>query len=178
MDNIIYTFFKIIFYFSKQKEEYINKFFRYKGIKIGKNCKIYSNILTGESYLITIGDNVTISNNVQFITHDNSIIKIAQQYTDTFGEIKIGENVFIGARTIILPGVKLNKNIIVGSGSVVTKSFLEENIIIAGNPAKKIRTINEEYRKKLSNFGLNINGLNNEKKKELIYCSKESFIKR
>ncbi|HFU75799.1 MAG TPA: acyltransferase [Arcobacter sp.] len=52
--------------------------------------------------------------------------------------IIIGENAWIGANAIILPGVELGKCCVVGAGSVVTKSFKEENLIIAGNPAKII----------------------------------------
>lgn len=178
MSTIIYTILKIICYFSKDKQEHINNYFRSKGIKIGKNCKIYSNIITGESYLITIEDNVTISNGVQLITHDNSIIKIVEGYTDVFGEIKIGKNSFIGAKSIILPGVTLGENVIVGSGSVVTKSFGETGIIVAGNPAKKIRKIDKAYIEKITESVLNIDGLNSKSKREKILLSKEKFIKR
>lgn len=178
MDNIVYIILKCLFYFSKNKEEKINNYFRNKGIKIGKNCKIYSNIITGESYLITIDDNVTISNGVQLITHDNSVIKILKGSTDVFGEIKIGRNSFIGAKSIILPGVTLGENILVGSGSVVTKSFKTNGIIIAGNPAKKIREIDKEYIEKVSKNALNIEGLNSKSKREKILLSKEKFIKR
>lgn len=83
--------------------EIINHYFKKKGVKIGYNCRLYSDIVTSESYLITIGDNVTISNDVQLITHDNSVIKIIDNATDVFGEIVIGNNCFIGARSIILP---------------------------------------------------------------------------
>lgn len=178
MDTIIYTILKIIYYFSKDKQEHINSYFRSKGIKIGKDCKIYSNIITGESYLITIEDNVTISNGVQLITHDNSIIKIVEGYTDVFGEIKIGKNSFIGAKSIILPGVTLGENIVVGSGSVVTKSFNENRIIIAGNPAKKIRTINDEFKKKLSENGINISNLTKEERIKKIKENKKKYVRK
>lgn len=94
---------------------------------VGDNCNIYSDLITGEPYLISIGNNVTISNNVQFITHDNSICKIIPDKSDVVGEIKIGNNCFIGARTVILPGVSVADNTIVGAGSVVTKSIIERD---------------------------------------------------
>lgn len=51
--------------------------------------------------------------------------------------IKIGNNCWIGANAVILPGVKLGDNCIVGAGAIVTKSFSSGTVIV-GNPAKKI----------------------------------------
>lgn len=178
MNNIIYIIIKIIFYFNNNSMDWIIKFFRYKGINIGENCKIYSNIITSESYLISIKNNVTISNDVQLVTHDNSIIKINKNYTDLFGKIEIGANCFIGARSIILPGVKLANNIIVGSGAVVTKSFYEENIIIGGNPAKKIRKIDSSYIEFIEKKGINISKLSEKIKKNVILENEDRFLKK
>ena len=57
--------------------------------------------------------------------------------------IIIGNNCWIGASVIILPGVKLGSHVVVGAGSVVTKSFLDTNILIAGNPAKRIKSLGD-----------------------------------
>lgn len=141
MKNTLYLLAKTISKIKKEKnQETIIRYFEKKGIKIGKNCKIYSNIVTPESFLIELGDNVTIASEVTFITHDNSIIKVLDNKTDLFGKIAIGNNCFIGAHTLMMYGVTLTNNIIVAAGSVVTKSFNEENIIIGGNPARKIAT--------------------------------------
>jgi acetyltransferase-like isoleucine patch superfamily enzyme len=174
---IKYYIIKIIYLLTGRKMEFMLNFFRNNGVNIGKGCNIYSNILTTESYLITIKDNVTISNDVQFITHDNSICKVNPEYTDLFGEITIGESCFIGARVIILPGVTLAKNIIVGSGSVVTKSFHEPGIIIAGNPARRISNI-KQFCENSNNYGFNISGLLKLEKKELLLNNKSKFIKK
>ena len=56
--------------------------------------------------------------------------------------ITIGNNVWIGANSIILKGVNLGDNVVVGTGSVVTKSF-PNNSVIAGVPAKLIKTITD-----------------------------------
>lgn len=53
-------------------------------------------------------------------------------------KVKIGNDVFIGAGSIIMPGVTIGNNVIVGAGSVVTKS-LDANGVYAGNPARKIK---------------------------------------
>ena len=51
------------------------------------------------------------------------------------------EGCWLGANSVLLPGVRLGAKTIVGAGAVVTKSFEEGNVIIAGNPAKKIRDL-------------------------------------
>ena len=163
-----YKLLRIICYIFKLNwSKYSTRFFRKKGMIIGENCKIYSDISTTESYLVELGDDVTISTNVEILTHDNSICKVDNNFTDLFGKVKIGNNCFIGANTLILPGVKIGSGIIVGAGSVVTKSFNEENIVIAGNPARKICTI-EEYYVKNKDKAANIKGMNYETKKKYI----------
>ena len=58
--------------------------------------------------------------------------------------VKIGNNVWIGANVVILPGVEIGDNTVIGAGSIVTKSFKEGNCIIAGNPAKIIKKLNKK----------------------------------
>lgn len=96
--------------------------------------------MTSEPYLVRLGKNVTIAGNVTFVTHDNSISKLASEYANLFGYITVGDNCFWGQNSTIMYGCTLANNIIVASGSVVCNSFMEENIIIGGNPAKKIST--------------------------------------
>lgn len=140
---IIIIYYKITNNKSMLNKEYISQC-KKKGMKIGENCRCFSNINDSEPYLIEIGNNVTISTNVNFITHDNSITKICDEYTDCFGKISIGDNCFIGLGAIIMPGVTIADNIIIAAGSVVTKSFKDNNIIIGGNPAKKISNIDRD----------------------------------
>ena len=121
-----------------------------KGIKLGEGCCIYSDISSSESCLITVGNNVTISNDVQFLTHDNSIDRLAPEVSDVLGEIKIGDNCFIGARAIILPGVTLGNECVVAVGSVVTKSYPPDSVL-GGNPAKLIGN-SKEFVKKYSSL--------------------------
>ena len=105
-----------------------------------------------------------------FITHDNSVEKLKIGFSDLFGRIDIGENCFIGARSVIMPGVTIGDNCIVGAGSVVTKS-IPPNTVVAGNPAKPITYINS-YRNKVKNKGFSIEGLNENEKKSLVLKSK------
>ena len=143
-------------------KEVINDYFRKAGMHIGKKVNICCNIMTPEPYLISIGNNVTIAGNVEFVTHDNSISKVLPNCTDLFGKITIGNNCFIGARTTILYGVTLADNIIVAAGSVVTNSFTKSNIIIGGNPAREISTwenFAKKDQKKVWNLNLEKKGI-------------------
>ena len=178
MKEIQYILTKTISVFikgKKQKKRFINNWFRKQGVMIGDNCSIFCNVISSEPYMITIKDNVTISNNVQLITHDNSIIKVSNgEFTDLFGEIVIGNNCFIGAHSIILPGVKLCDNVIIAAGSVMTKSINEEFTVWGGNPARKIGDWNSFYNNNKS-FGINTSGMSYEEKKQMLIKSKSKL---
>lgn len=146
LNKILLLFYRIIG--NKKKINNLRiKQYKKMGMKIGRNFKCYSDINIGEPYLIEIGNDVTISNNVKFITHDNSVIKMCNEYTDLFGKIKIGDNCFIGYGSLIMPGVIIADNVIIGAGSVVTKSIKDNNVIIAGNPASIISTFDKTFSK-------------------------------
>lgn len=125
--------------------------------------------MTKEPFLLSIGNNVTISTDVSFITHDNSAKLIFTDRGDLFGRISIGDNCFIGERATILYGVTLGNNVIVAAGAVVTKSFCEPNIIIGGNPARVIGTW-DDYKNKYCDNAI--------KRKEMIrrIKSEEKFL--
>lgn len=113
---------------------------RSKGMEIGENARLFNDPMTSEPYLISIGNNVTISSGTRFVTHDNSICKCENSaFTDVVGKIKIGNNVFIGMGSIVMYGVSIVDNTIIGSGSVVTKSIFDGGIW-CGNPARKVAT--------------------------------------
>lgn len=120
--------------------EILYDYYRRGGVTIGSGCLLCSSPMTREPYLIYIGNNVTISTNVTFVTHDNSIKLLYPDKSDIFGKITIGNNCFIGENATILYGVTLADNIIVAAGAVVTKSFNASNIILGGNPARIIST--------------------------------------
>ena len=112
---------------------------RRTGVKVGSNCRIYTTNFGSEPFLITIGNHVTITAGVTFITHDGSgwLFRDEKGRRYFYAPIEIGNNVFIGVNSIILPGVKIESNVIVAAGSVVTKS-VPSNSIVAGVPAKII----------------------------------------
>lgn len=75
--------------------------YRIAGAKIGEGVRAFSAITSSEPYMITIGNNVTISTGVQFCTHDNSAIKVFENGTDFVGPIEIGDHSFIGMSVIL-----------------------------------------------------------------------------
>lgn len=121
------------------KNYQINKLIK-KGLKIGQNVHLGPEVIIDPSYcfLITIGDNVTIAPRVHLLAHDASMgvhLKRAKM-----GEVKILNDTFIGAGTIILPGVTVGPNAVVGAGSVVTRDVPPGTVAI-GNPAKVVFTL-------------------------------------
>lgn len=138
---------------------------------------MYSALGTAEPYLVEIKDNVTISYDVSVITHDNAPIKVIEGATDIVGKIVIGNNCFIGARAILLPGVSLADNTIVAAGSVVANSITQPGVVVAGNPARIICTT-EDYAKKNYTYCFNFDNMNFEAKKKCILTHEEKWIHR
>ena len=106
--------------------------------------------------MISIGNDVTISSDVAFVTHDNSILKVLDPMTDVVGRITVGDNCFIGQRSMLMLGVTLGERCVVGAGAVVTHSFPAHSVI-AGNPARIICTTEqmaEKYKDYAIDFGV------------------------
>lgn len=126
-------------------------YYKSLGVTMGTDCSFNGRVNFGsEPFLVTLGNNVRCADNVSFITHDGGIHVIRnltnRNNIDIFGKITVGNNVFIGLNSIILPSVCIGNNVIVGAGSVVSKS-IPNNEVWAGVPAKFICTI-EEYTNK------------------------------
>lgn len=141
------------------------------GVNLGKNYSVTGQVnYSSEPYLISIGDDVRISDNVNFVTHDGGM-HVIRKYknipADSFGRIIVGNNVFIGMNSIILPGVKIGDNVIIGAGSIVT-SDIPNNSVACGVPAKVIETIDEYYKKNKKNIDLTKNLPPDEKKEYLL----------
>jgi len=121
------------------------------GVNFGKNVRITGIPSFGsEPYLISIGDNVTITQGVTFLNHDGGVILIRHKYPgiDLIKPINIGNNVFIGAHTTILAGVNIGNSVIVGAGSLVTKN-VPDNTVIGGVPARVLKSLDEYEEKAL-----------------------------
>ena len=85
---------------------------------------------------VEIGRNFLFAPGVKLISSNHDLVDRRKKYSEP---IRIGNDVWLGAGAIILPGVQLGDLCTVGAGSVVTKSFTEKGLVIAGNPARVIR---------------------------------------
>lgn len=135
------------------------KYLRRLGVKINENpgdCWISPTIfLDSSGYdMIEIGDDCTISFDVVILVHDYSInnafraveIREEEHHRIIKRPVKIGNNCFIGARAIIMPGAVLGDNCIVGSGAVV-RGRIPAGSIVSGNPAMIIADVESFARK-------------------------------
>ena len=113
------------------------------GMKVGKNFNVKEGCILdpGHVWLISVGDDVTLAPRVHLLAHDAST-KILTGYT-RIAPLTIGNKVFIGANTTVLPGVTIGDNVIIGANSTVTKD-IPSGSVYAGNPAKYICSL-EDY---------------------------------
>ena len=132
-------------------EQFI-KMLRKEGMTIGKGCNIAKTIvICDEPYLVSIGDNVRLTHNVQLITHDGSIwtlrkLGLVDKESVLYGRIVIGDNCNIGWNAMILPNVTIGDNCIIAANSVVTKN-VPANSVVAGVPARVVENIDVYYKK-------------------------------
>lgn len=119
------------------------------GMEVGPGARFLgAHDFGSEPYLIKMGKNVTVSSDVTFINHDGGTAVVKRLNPEKyghilkFGKIIIGDNCFIGAGSIIMPGVTIGNNSVIGAGSVVTKD-IPENSVAAGVPARIIKNIDE-----------------------------------
>lgn len=118
------------------------------GAVIGNNVELWSNkIDKGHAFLLEIGNNVTISD-ARILLHDGST-QIFLGYSKV-GKVVIGDNVFVGADAIILPGTKIGSNVVIGAGAIV-KGEIPNNSVVIGVPGRVVCTCTEyiEKNKKL-----------------------------
>jgi maltose O-acetyltransferase len=91
--------------------------------------------------MITIGEDVQVGPNVQFLTATHPVEAAARRAKwESAKPITIADNVWLGGGAIILPGISIGENTVVGAGAVVTKD-LPANVIAVGNPARVIRPL-------------------------------------
>lgn len=137
---------------------------RYCGVKMGSDVFFESREISTEPYLVTIGNHVQITKGVMLLTHGGAhVARNKYPDFDTFGRITIGDWVYIGSNSLIMPGVTIGDNVLVAAGSVVTKS-IPGGVVVAGNPAKIICTI-DEYIEKNRKYNTGTKNLSSKQKK-------------
>ena len=99
-----------------------------EGLVIGENFHMFEVVIIDSSHIwhIEIGDDVTLAPRVLIFAHDGSTKKHVN-YTK-IGRVKIGNRVFIGAGSVILPGVTIGDDAAIGAGSVVTRDIPDARV--------------------------------------------------
>jgi len=109
------------------------------------NCRIDS-MVPGA---VEIGENFIAAPGSAILAHNAGLVNKTGEYI--IGKVKIGNNVFLGANAVVLPGVTIGDNCMIGANSVVAKN-IPANMVASGNPAQVLYSI-DKYRDfcKLSN---------------------------
>lgn len=124
-------------------EQHIEKL-RERGVRIGNDVDIINSFLDYDhGYLISIGNNVTITNST-ILTHDASLKKTIGY--SKIGCVDIGDDVFIGYGSIVLPNVKIGNRVIIGAGSVITNDIPDDSVAV-GIPARVIGSYSDTENK-------------------------------
>ena len=131
---------------------------------MGERVYFYSRIFPADPKLLLLHNNISIATNVRFINHDRIDIMLNgmwqneefrekykmrddMRFKKQYGCIEIMDNVFIGADSIILPGVRIGPNAIVAAGSVVARDVLPGEIV-GGSPARTIGSFDKLVRRR------------------------------
>lgn len=117
-----------------------------------------------EPWIITLGNNVHITDGVKFITHDGGTLLYRHLVPDLeiTKPIVVGDNVYIGNNVIILPGVTIGNNVVIGAGAIVSRD-IPDNSVAVGVPARVIKTA-DEYLEKLKRESLHLGHLKGQEK--------------
>lgn len=116
-------------------------------IHVGKNFFANYNCTIIDVAPVTIGDNCLFAPNVAIYTAGHPVHPATRGTAYEYGKpVIIGDNVWIGGNTVILPGVHIGSNTVIGAGSVVTHD-IPDWVVAAGNPCKAVRPITEDDRR-------------------------------
>ena len=116
-------------------------------VHFGSGIYANSNLTIVDDGHVYVGDKVMFGPNVTIATANHTIEPTLRakglQYNK---DVYVGENTWIGAGVIIVPGVRIGKNTVIGGGSVVTKD-IPDNVVAVGNPCRVLREVGEHDKK-------------------------------
>lgn len=116
-------------------------------IHVGKNFFANYNCTIIDVAPVTIGDNCQLAPGVAIYTAGHPVHPATRNTGYEYGKpVTIGDNVWVGGNTVILPGVTIGSNTVIGAGSVVTHD-IPDWVVAAGNPCKVVRQITEDDRR-------------------------------
>ena len=116
-------------------------------IEVGKNFFANYNCTIIDVAKVKIGDNCQMAPNVSIYTAGHPLHPVSRNSMYEYGiSVTIGDNVWIGGNTVIMPGVHIGSNTVIGAGSVVTKD-IPDWVVAGGTPCRVIRQITEEDKK-------------------------------
>ena len=110
---------------------------------LGDNVYANFNLTLVDDTYIYIGNSVMIGPNVTIATAGHPIAPDLRRDVAQFNiPVRIGDNVWIGANSVVLPGVTIGENSVIGAGSIVTKDILA-NVVAVGNPSRVLREVGQ-----------------------------------
>lgn len=116
-------------------------------IHVGKNFFANYNCTIIDVAPVTIGDNCQLAPGVAIYTAGHPVHPATRNTGYEYGKpVTIGDNVWVGGNTVILPGVHIGSNTVIGAGSLVTHD-IPDWVVAAGNPCKVVRQITEDDRR-------------------------------
>ncbi len=117
-----------------------------RNVFMGDNVYANFNLTLVDDANIYIGNKVMFGPNVTIATANHPILpELRERALQYNREVRIGDNVWIGAGAIIVPGVTIGENSVIGAGSVVTKD-IPANVVAVGDPCRVLREIGERER--------------------------------
>jgi acetyltransferase-like isoleucine patch superfamily enzyme len=147
------------------------RYFRAEGAQIGEDVEIFgANLFTfgSEPYLVSIGNGVTISHGVDFITHDGGMRVARDEFPGAYlyGRIQVADRCFIGAHCVLLPGAKVGAGSVIGACSLVTGE-IPPGVVAVGAPARPVKAAADYVRDK-KHLWVDTTGLTPAKKRDLL----------
>ena len=134
---------------SDKRNRYLKKHQIFK--EMGENVFFQPRVIPSDPKLIKFHNNIVVTSNVTFVTHDvfhlglNRLGNVTYPYIQSC--IEVMDDVFIGCNTTILGGVRIGPRAVIGAGSVVTKD-VPPNSVVVGNPARVIGTFDDFLEKR------------------------------